>query len=416
MTRARIGWAVVVLAAVAVGAVFFFKGKAPKAPQFVTATVDKGPLQSRVTATGTLSALVTVQVGAQVSGRIASLHADFNSSVKKNQVLAQLDPSLLEAATAQAKANEQAALGNLARAKAQAADAERQLARSQQLSKQNLIAQAEVDTALAARDMAVASVTAAEGSLAQARAQRHQADVNLTYATVRSPIDGTVISRAVDVGQTVAASLQAPTLFTIAESLTSMQVDTSIAEADVGKLKEGLAATFTVDACPGRAFEGRIRQMRFAPQVVSNVVTYDAVIDVANPELLLRPGMTANVTFVTAKADEVLRVPNAALRFKLDDTTSGKPDGARAGGPRGRPDGGTGGWVPGQKAVYVLRDGLPVRVQVQLGLSDGTSSEVTSGELQEGDLVIVDKQGDGASSGGAKPQGGGNMGGMRRVF
>jgi HlyD family secretion protein len=400
--------------------------KAP-APQFITAPVDHGSVVGRVTATGTASALVTVSVGAQVSGRIAQLFVDYNSQVKKGEVLLKLDPSLIEASLAMARANEQAGAGQLEGAKAQEADALRKLNREKQLAEQKLVAQADLDSAQAAYDIAAASVLAAKGSLAQAAAQRHQAEVNLTYATVTSPIDGTVISRAVDVGQTVAASLQAPTLFTIAENLTRMQVDTNVAEADVGRLVQGGDATFSVDAFPGRTFKGTIRQIRYAAQIVSNVVTYDAVIDVQNPDLLLRPGMTANVTFVYARADDTLRVPNAALRFRYD---SGEP--RKWGGA----DGGTGGpregslkaagvdGAPERKAVWVLRDGKPERVRLEVGLTDGSYTQVKGGELAEGDQVIVDKA-DGSSArpaSGMGPPGGGMGpppaagGGMRRMF
>jgi HlyD family secretion protein len=221
----------------------------------------------------------------------------------------------------------------------------------------------------------------------------------------------------VDVGQTVAASLQAPTLFTIAENLTKMQVDTNVAEADVGKLKEGLSSSFSVDAFPGRSFQGRIRQIRFAPQVVSNVVTYDAVIDVDNPELLLRPGMTANVTFVFARADDVLRVPNAALRFRFEgaggpggEGRAGRPGGEDGGMRRKRPE-----LAPEQRRVWVLREDAPKPAVFEAGLTDGSFTEVKGGDLAEGDLVITERSGGGGDAprppGGAPPGGG-----MRRMF
>ncbi len=375
-----------------------------KPPSFVTQAVERGNVIGKVTATGTLSALVTVQVGTQVSGRLKELFVDYNSPVKKGQVLAKIDPELFDAALAQARANEQAADGNLARAKAQSADDDRKLVRAKQLADQKLIAQADLDAALGASEVSRASVAAAEGTVAQARAQRHQAEVNMSYTTISSPIDGTVVSRAIDVGQTVAASLSAPTLFTIAQDLSRMQVDTNVAEADVGKLKEGLDTTFMVDAFSNRPFHGRIRQIRFAAQVVSNVVTYDAVIDVSNPELLLRPGMTANVTFIYARADDVIRVPNAALRFRLDASAGG-------GGKRGRSDGG----VP-PRQVYVLKADQPVAVPVTTGITDGSYTEISSG-LEEGDLVITDRLGDTSKSPASSPPPGGSPpGGMRRMF
>lgn len=388
---------VVVVAVFAGFLVWKRSGAAPEKPQFLTANVNRGDIVSRVTATGTLSALVTVQVGTQVSGRIQSLSADFNSPVKKGDVLARLDPELFTAALSQATANERAAQANVTKAKAQAIEAQRAFERTQELSKKDFVARAELDTADAAYQVAKAGIESAEAALAQARAQRQQAQVNIAYTTVTSPIDGTVISRAVDVGQTVAASLQSPTLFTIAENLTRMQVETSVAEADVGKLKEGGEASFTVDAFPNRRFVGKVRQIRYAATVVSNVVTYPAIIDVENPELLLRPGMTANVTFVTQEATDVVKVPNAALRFRLEPPPGAprKMDGMPA-------------LPPGARAVTVLREGRPERVAVVTGITDGSFTEVVSG-LHEGDVVVTDKLG--ATPGGAGRGGGGPPGG-----
>jgi HlyD family secretion protein len=431
----------VVVAGVTVGGFMYWKNRAPPAPKYVTTALEKGTILGRVTATGTVSALVTVQVGAQVSGRIAVLNADFNAHVTKGQVLAKLDPELFEAAAAQSRANEKAAEANVAKAKATVADSERKLKRAKELAAQKLIALADLDAAQADFEISSAGVAAAEAALMQSRASRQQADVNLTYTIIKSPIDGTVISRAVDVGQTVAASLSAPTIFTIAENLMRMQVDTSVAEADVGKLSEGLETTFTVDAFPQRPFKGKIRQIRFAPQVVQNVVTYDAVVDVNNDDLALRPGMTANATFIYARADDVLRVPNAALRFRMDGEGPGGKGGwgGRDGGagwagksdgvaPKDGADGGTSGGErgprerdPSVKMVWVSREAGPERVVLKTGLSDGSFTQVVQvlkGELAEGDLVITDKQSDGSTpkppSGGAPPGMGG--GGMRRMF
>lgn len=404
-----------VVAGAAGAAWWFTRVRGPVGPTFITTSLERGAIVGRVTATGTLSATVTVQVGAQVSGRIVSLGADFNSKVIKGQVLARLDEQLFEAAAAQARANQNAAEANVARAKALALDSSRKLARARQLAEQHLIAPADLDAAQADAEVTDASVAAAAAALLQARAARQQAEVNLTYTTIRSPIDGTVISRAVDVGQTVAASLQAPTIFTIAENLARMQVDTNVAEADVGKLKEGLEASFMVDAFPSRPFHGTIRQIRFAPAVVQNVVTYDAVIDVDNPELLLRPGMTANVTFTFARADDTLRLPNAALRFRLDEgSVAGRGgrdagQGSGAGGARAVRD-------PTLRPVWVLRDGgPPERALVKTGLTDGSFTQVLEGELNEGDQVITDRAGGGPAPKG--PAGGSQgMGGMRRMF
>src|SRR5215469_11846852 len=303
------------IALVLLVALFFWRRRGSAEPHFDTAAVQRGRLIARVTATGTLSALVTVQVGSQVSGRIAQINVDFNSPVKKGDLIAKIDPQLFDAAVEQAKANYLEAKGNLGKSKVQAVDAERQRIRSKTLLQKELISQADYDTTETNKLAADAQVEVSAGAVEQAKAALHQAQVNLAYTSIISPIDGTVISRNVDVGQTVAASLHAPTLFTIAENLKKMQVDTNVAEADVGRLEPGMIATFTVDAYPSERFQGRIRQIRNAPQTVQNVVTYDAVIDVDNSDLKLKPGMTTNVTVIVAEKDDVLKVPNAALHF-----------------------------------------------------------------------------------------------------
>jgi HlyD family secretion protein len=361
-------------------------GSAPTL-RFDTARAERGRIVAKVTATGTLSALVTVQVGSQVSGRVQALYADFNSQVRKGQRIAKIDPQLFEAAVAQARANHLAAQGNLARAKAQAVDARRQLERTRALAEKKLVAQADLDTAQATADMADASVEAARGSVEQARAALHQTEVNLAFTDILSPTNGVVISRNVDVGQTVAASLQAPTIFVIAEDLAKMQVNTSVAEADVGRLRDGMDASFTVDAYPSEVFRGKVRQIRNSPQTVQNVVTYDAVVDVENPELKLRPGMTANVTFVYAQKDDVLRVPNAALRFRPPpEMLAAQPANANANArPAGQP--------PDRRTVWVLRGGTPATVAIRSGISDGSFTEVVEGELQPGDEVVTDATG-----------------------
>ncbi len=379
--------------------------KAKPPVRYETAAVDRGAVVAKVTATGTLSALVTVQVGSQVSGRIQELFVDFNSPVEAGQVIAKIDPQLFEAAAAQARANHAAAVANLAKARVQAEDTARQLARSETLAARKLIALADLDASRTSADAAKAGVAAAAASVEQAAAALHQAEVNLAYTTIVSPIHGIVISRAVDVGQTVAASLQAPTLFVIAEDLRKMQVDTSVSEADIGKLTPGMEASFVVDAYPNKRFVGKVRQIRNAPQTVQNVVTYDAVLDVSNVELELRPGMTANVTFVYARADDVLRVPNAALRFRppasFGAAKAAKPsggDGTGAAGGRGtgkrgaRGGGATAGADEGAgtRTVWRLESGEPVAVAIRTGLSDGTLSALVEGQLAVGDALVTD--------------------------
>jgi HlyD family secretion protein len=403
---------------------------------FDTTPVGRGRIVAKVTATGTLSAIVTVQVGSQVSGTIAALYADYNSKVKKGQLVAKIDDRIFEATVAQARANLVAALGNLAKAKAQAADATRQANRNQELLAQKLVAQADYDTAQATADADTAAVAAADGAVAQAKAQLHQVEVNLAYTDILSPTDGTVISRSVDVGQTVAASLQAPTLFLIAQDLAKMQVDTSVAEADIGKISHGMRATFTVDAYPGERFNGTVRQVRNAPQTVQNVVTYDAVIDVDNPELKLKPGMTANCTFVYAEKDDVLRIPNSAMRFAPPPDLLAKlrgPDATPLLGARGdanppstrRRSGGGGdsagaphfgrmggGAASDRKTVWVLRGGKPVSAGIRTGVSDGSQTEIADGDVKEGDLVITDL----AAGTAPKPSGAAGQNFPRRLF
>ena len=367
------------------------------------ARVERGDVTGRVTATGTLSALVTVQVGSQVSGRIAELYADFGQRVKRGQVIARLDERLFAAQAEQGRANREAAAGDLEKAQAQAEEADRKLKRTRVLAEQNLVAHAELDSAETAAKAARAAVAAATGNRSQAAATYHQAKVNLGYTTIVSPINGIVISRNVDVGQTVAASLQAPTLFTIAEDLSKMQVHAAVSEADVGRLAPGMAATFVVDAYPDQKFKGVIRQIRDAPQTLQNVVTYDAVVDVDNADLHLKPGMTANVTFVYAERKGVLRIPSAALRFRPpEDLVAGKfGDGgakkkkkhkaekaAQAATMEGAAKNpGTG---AATRSVWTL-DGDKLReVPVEVGVTDGSKVEVRDGALGEGDVLVTD--------------------------
>lgn len=404
-----------VIALAAVGAFgYWLTHRSSGEPTFETVTVDRGRVVARVTATGTLSALVTVQVGSQVSGRVQKLYADFNTEVDAGQVIAKIDPQLFEAALEQAKANDQVSRGNLVKSQAQAVEARRQYERTKGLFDRQLIAQAELETAEANDRAAQAQVEVSLGQQQQAKAQLKQAQVNLEYTNIVSPIKGIVISRSVDVGQTVAASLQAPTVFVIAEDLRKMQVDTSVSEADIGKLKPGMPVTFTVDAFPSERFSGSVRQIRNAATTVQNVVTYDAVIDVDNPELKLKPGMTANVTFVNAERDDVLRVPNAALRFRpsselfarLSPKGAGRPDAGASAPPRRQREGAMEADGPGvpndRRMVWVLDGKVPKPVRLKVGITDGTVTEVLEGDVQEGTAVITD-----ATLPGAAPAGGG---------
>jgi HlyD family secretion protein len=419
--------------AVAVAGYAYRQSRAKSAVHFETVKVDRGRIVAKVTASGTLSAIVTVQVGSQVSGRLQKILVDYNSPVRKGQLIAKIDPQLFQAAYEQTRANYSAAKANLVKAQVQAVDADRQFKRAQGLADRKLIAPADLDTAQASADSARAQVDSSRASVEQSRASLHQAEVNLAYTDIYSPTDGVVISRNVDVGQTVAASLQAPTLFVIAEDLRKMQVDTWVAEADIGQLKSGMAASFTVDAYPGERFRGSVRQVRNAPQTQQNVVTYDAVIDIDNSALKLKPGMTANVTFVTAERENVLRVPNAALRFRPSGEAraaaglgSGAAGGSRAGdasagsgatggGRQGRRsgEGGPRGEKSDRRTAWLLASGKPKSASLRVGVSDGSMTEIVEGELKEGDLVITEATG-GSSPAAAQAAPGGGF--PRRMF
>lgn len=362
-----------------------------------TAKVDRGDISVVISATGTLQAVTTVQVGSQVSGTIAKLYADYNTRVKEGQLLAQLDPTFL-----QASVNEQRA--NVDRAIAQVNEAQRNYNRTADLFAKALVSQADMDAATTALE-------SAKASLAQAKAALQRAEVNLRYATIRAPISGVVISRNVDVGQTVAASLQAPTLFTIAQDLRKMQVQASVDEADIGNVQVGQSVTFRVDAYPEREFKGVVSQIRLAPVITQNVVTYTVIIDVDNNDLKLMPGMTATVSIEVASKEDVLRVPIQAIRFTpppevvtsiAADTSNGYPPRRTQGRTEGeRQNGGQRRFMrrPEDAArVWVLKDGKPVPKFVRKGLQNAMYVEIVRGDINEGDEVII------GSSGGAQTQ------------
>jgi HlyD family secretion protein len=347
------------------------------AANYQTATITRGPITQAVTATGTLNPVVNVQVGSQVSGNIAKLFVDFNSQVKAGQVVAQIDPVLFQATVTQAE-------GDLANAQAALELAKVNATRTQELFAKKTSSQADVDQAIANLHQAEANVKIKQGALDKAKA-------DLDHCTITSPIDGVVISRSVDVGQTVAASLQAPVIFTIANDLTKMQIDANVAEADVGVVKIDQNVDFTVDAFPMQTFQGKVVQVRNAPITVQNVVTYDTVIGVSNPDLKLKPGMTANVSIIVAHKDDALQIKNAALRYRPPDATpietrrtsatrGGRPGGGRSSAQEGRSD----------RTVYVLPGGAsrPQPAQIKTGISDGIMTEVLDG-LKEGDRVVT---------------------------
>jgi HlyD family secretion protein len=484
-------------------AAYYFWGNRTGTTQYLTAKVERGNLRNTVTATGTLQAVTTVQVGSQASGTISALYADFNSIVKKGQVVAQLDPAVAKAQVDQARANLQqanaslqlaraavtnsragvsdaqarglaakstaqnsqqgvsGAQANLAVLKAQQDDAMSYLKQQESLLKSGVVPQRDYDVAMTAYrtaearynqaaaqlNQAVLSEQSASGAgIAQSQAQVQQsqaqvqqsqasvlqaqaqvkqaeaalrlAEVNLAHTTITSPIDGIVVSRAVDVGQTVAASLSAPTLYTIANDLTQMQVIANIDQADIGLVEQAKSVRFSVDAFPGKDFDGKIRQMRLNPQNVQNVVTYNVVIDVSNPEQKLKPGMTANLTITIDERNNVLKVPNSALRFTPQDATAQKTGTAGAGTGNSNGQGrrrqqtdntnsadnsaspqtsesrfapSTAPVLAGQtRLVWVVgADGKPQSRRIKVGLTDGSATEVVEGNLQEGEMVIT---------------------------
>lgn len=352
-------------------------------PEYKTAAVERGAIVATVSSTGTLNAVTTVQVGTQVSGTIQKLFVDYNSPVKKGQIIAQIDPSIFNSQIEQSQGSYQNAVANLAKLQAVAVDAGRTLERNRQLLREGIVSQSDYDTAETRYQEAKAAVRAAEGSILQTRGAYRQAQTNLRYSTIRSPVDGIVVSRNVDVGQTVAASFQTPTLFTIAQDLTKMQINTSVDEADIGKVNVGQSAVFNVDAYPEMQFKGVVSQVRIAPIITQNVVTYDVVITVENRDLRLKPGMTANVSIEVLRKENVLKIPSAALRFK-PTTDGGETARQQPAGRRGAA--GTSG-----KRVFVLENGKPVPVSVRTGTSDNSDTELVQGDLRPGQEVIVEQ-------------------------
>ncbi len=365
--------AIVIIAA---GLFFYLKGNG-KNTAYKTEKISRGAIKSSVTATGTVNAVTTVSVGTQVSGTIKKLLVDYNSPVKKGQLLAQIDPSTFQAQVDQAIANLWSAKANMEKAAVATIDAQRTFQRNKELFAQNFIARSDLDTAETNAQSAEAQQKVNQAQVAQAQAALKIAETNLQYTNILSPVDGTVISRSVDIGQTVAASFQTPTLFSIAQDLTKMQIDTNVDEADIGKVKVGQEVSFNVDAYPDTIFTGKVAVVRNAPITVSNVVTYDVVIQVENPQLKLKPGMTANVSITIETRPDVLRIPNAALRFKPAEV-KGKSEKTQ---DKQR--------MKGTK-VWILENDKPKPVKVTIGLSDGNYTEINAGELKEGQEIITD--------------------------
>jgi len=475
------------MAAIVLAGLYFWNDDS-STPQYLTARVERGNLRNTVTATGALQAVTTVQVGSQASGTISALYADFNSTVKKGQVIAQLDPAQAKAQVEQARANLDQAKASLANARAAVTDAQAKnlaarstvqnnqagvsgaeanvavlkaqqddalslLKQQESLLKSGVVAQRDYDVAMTAyktaeakynqavaqlnqaklteQSSSSAGIAQSQATVEQSKAQVQQAaaqvqqsqaalslaEVNLSHTTITSPIDGIVVSRDVNVGQTVAASLSAPTLFTIANDLTQMQVIANIDQADIGLVEQAKSVKFSVDAFPGKDFDGKIEQMRLNPVNVQNVVTYNVVIDVSNPDQKLKPGMTANLTITIDERNNVLKVPNAALRFTPQRTGTNASAAGQGQGQGGQGQGGQGRRpqqqgdnnaqgdqsqfapasapvLPGQvRVVWVLgQDGKPQRRRITVGLSDGSATEVVDGDLNEGDMAITGQQ------------------------
>jgi HlyD family secretion protein len=377
--------ALAVVAVLTAGVAAYYRGNgSADAPKLTTTPVSRGPVVQAVEATGTLEAVTTVDVGTQVSGTIKALYADYNSQVRKGQVIAQLEPSLFATQVEQARATVQRLEAEVDSAKVHVDDTRVKLRRAHELSAKQLIPATDLETAEANARQAEASLKAAQAQLVQGRASLRNNEVNLGHTTIKAPIDGIVISRNVDVGQTVAASMSAPILFVLAQDLRQMQVNARVDESDIGRIQAGLQVEFHVDAHPDETFTGTVKQVRLEPVVEQNVVSYVTVIDVPNPELKLKPGMTANVTIEIARADEVLRVPNAALRFRPTAevfTAFGQQ------APEPRVAGGRG--VARGAGVWVLQDGRLARVPVETGINDGTTTAITGGTLQEGAQLVT---------------------------
>jgi HlyD family secretion protein len=366
LIRGRTSWIVAAAAVAVLAAVLWaLTGRSGAEARYRTAVVDRGAIVQQVSANGTLNPVVLVNVGTQVSGTISRLYVDFNDEVRAGQVLARLDPALLEAQLAQSRAA-------LAKAEADLKLAEANATRSRFLFEKQMVSEAAIDQAEQA-------LAAAQAQAALAGAQVRRDRTNLEYSIIRSPVSGVVVARDVDVGQTVAASFQTPTLFKIAQDLGEMQIDTDVAEADIGGLKVGQAVLFGVDAYPGRDFQGEVRQIRLNPKIEQNVVTYNVVVAVDNRERLLMPGMTANVRVVVAERPDALRVPNAALRFRpaeVADGDAGRRRAARTG-----------------KTVYRLENGRPVAMPIEAGITDNRYTEVVGGGIAAGDtLILEDRQ------------------------
>jgi HlyD family secretion protein len=400
----------VIVATLVVASVFAylrFHPRADAAP-YVTLTVTRGAVVRSITTTGAVDPVITVMVGAYVSGTLQACYCDYNTEVKAGQLCAKIDPRPYQVVVDQDVAKLATARAQLNKDQASLVYAKIALARDTRLLGHGIVSQDTVDNDQSANDQSLAQVKLDESTIEEDAAQLHAAQVNLDYTNIVSPVDGTVVARNITIGQTVAASFQTPTLFLIAQDLTKMQVDTNVSESDVGNAKVGQKATFTVEAFPGRTFAGTVSQIREAPITVQNVVTYDVVVNVDNADLALLPGMTANTRIVTAERDDVLRVPLQALRFSPQGVEHAGIE--HAGGGRGKAG------HEHETGVWRLRDGRPERVAVTTGLTDASFAEIVRGDIGPGDAVVVDEAGATDQPRSGPGQGQGPAGARRGMF
>ena len=417
--------ALVIIAAIGAGAWFFFLGGGSNGiAGYKTVKVDKGTVIKTVSSSGVVQPLQQVQVGTQVNGPIKKLYVDFNARVKEGDLIAQIDPAPYEARVTQDKASLTSSIANVKRVEANLKQAQKELERSRELAKRELISQSELDTAVASYDSLLAQLDVAKAGVEQSQATLNNSQINLGYTTIKSPINGIVISRSVDEGQTVVASFSAATLFVIANNLTKVQIQASVAESDIGKISLKQLVRFTVDAYPDNKFVGRVEQIRLSPTTVSNVVTYTIIINADNPEEKLLPGMTATLSFEVETSENALRVPNAALRFvpseeemakvkiPAEDTAAAIPSDsaalsgtaqangapvtpeARNGERRGRSGmsrnkSGNNKEAQVKKQIWVLDNGKLKPVSIVIGITDGSFTEVLKGDIAEGQEVVT---------------------------
>ncbi len=338
-------------------------------PKFKTERIERRTISTQVEASGVIKPVTTVNIGAQVSGQIKEIYVDYNSEVKKGQLLAQIDPSLFESQVQKAQGDLLAAQANYSQVKSVLDYQQKNYQRYQNLYKKNYVSKSDLDLAKSDYYSNLARLNAQSAQISQARANLDNAVTNLGYCKIVSPVDGVVITRNVDVGQTVASSFQTPTLFEVAQDLTKMQIEVNVSEADIGKVKEGQKAEYTLDGYPDKIFEGKISQVRISPTTVSNVVTYSVIVAVDNPDNILKPGMTANVSVITGRSENTLSVSSSALKFTLDNLTGGKKY--------------------ENQGIWVMKNKTPKRIDIETGIKNLDFAEIISDEINEGDEVII---------------------------